>query len=140
MMPPVILPLFLLEVDYTSIVHNADRYALEPAAIATQDLDNGSVIMFVKPGRSYQLTGSFGGINTPGVTVNVFVPCVADWDRSGEVDKADAVRFLGDWEDGITRTDLDRNGIIDGNDIVTFKQLAEFGCYQPPEEDEDGDE
>lgn len=136
MFPPI-LPLFFLEIDYATIRHNADRWSLNPQQIATRELDDGTTLLIIEPGRAYEFVGSSPGRSGPSFTGAFFVPCVADWDFSGTVDEADFTKFVGDWEDGISRTDLDRDGKITKNDVATMRQLVDLGCYTPPPPEDD---
>ncbi|NQX91802.1 MAG: hypothetical protein HRT74_06710, partial [Flavobacteriales bacterium] len=55
--------------------------------------------------------------------------CVGDFNNSGYVDVADLLFILGDFGcTGVCQTDLDSDGLVGGNDILTFLGVFDTAC------------
>jgi trimeric autotransporter adhesin len=55
-------------------------------------------------------------------------PCVADFDRNGEVDFFDYLEFVAAFSNEQSRADINDNGVVDFFDYLDFAALFEQGC------------
>ena len=62
-----------------------------------------------------------------GLSSDVACFCAADYNRDGGIDGSDIVAFFADWEDGAPCADVNQDGGIDGGDMELFFALWEGG-------------
>jgi len=64
----------------------------------------------------------------PALWVEFQPPCVADWNRDGEVTTLDFLAFLNDWAGGEERADLNGDGTVNTIDFLAFLNAWSAGC------------
>ncbi|HRQ71573.1 MAG TPA: GC-type dockerin domain-anchored protein [Phycisphaerales bacterium] len=64
----------------------------------------------------------------PVLRVEFEPPCIADWNRDGEVTTLDFLAFLNDWAAGDPRADLNGDGVVNTIDFLAFLNAWSAGC------------
>lgn len=95
----------------------------------------GLYVFRINDNGSFTQIGSIRSTGAPRAEGGIAVfspPCVADWNRDGVVNAADAGAFLTDYfadlTNGTTRTDVDRNGIVNSADVGFYLTLFFQPC------------